>query len=105
MCSLGWSLTPNPNDATIFKTGGAQNDGKYSNAKVDELYDKIKLETDKDKLKALYAQLYKEINEDLPYIFLNQSEDLYVYNGRLKGLEFSPYVRYSRDLYKVSIED
>lgn len=105
MCSLGWSLTANPNDANIFKTGGSQNDGHYSNTKVDELYDKIKLETDKDKLKDLYGQLYKEINEDLPYIFLNQSEDLYVYNGRLKGLEFSPYVRYSRNLYKVSIED
>ena len=105
MCSLGWSLTPNPNDATIFKTGGAQNDGKYSNAKVDELYDKIKFETDKDKLKDLYAQLYTEINEDLPYIFLNQSEDLYVYNGRLKNVEFSPYVRYAKNLYKVSIEE
>ena len=103
--SLAWNLTANPNDAPVFKTGGAQNDGKYSNAKVDELYDKIKLETDKDKLKDLYAQLYKEINEDLPYIFMNQSEDLYVYNGRLKGLEFSPYVRYAKNLYKVTIEE
>lgn len=105
MCSLGWSLTANPNDATIFKTGGSQNDGKYSNAKVDELYDKIKMETDRDKLKELYAQLYNEINEDLPYIFLNQAEDLYVYNGRLKNVEFSPYVRYAHNLYKVSIEE
>lgn len=105
MCSLGWSLVANPYDATIFKTNGPQNDGKYSNAKVDELYDKIARELDRNKAKELYAQLYDEFNEDLPYLFLNQTEDLYVYNGRLKNVEFSPYVRYAHNLYKVSIEE
>lgn len=104
LCSLGWSLSANPNDAPIFKSDGAQNNGHYSNAKVDELYNKIKGEDDTNKAKDLYAQLYSEINDDLPYILLNQSQDFYVYNGRVKNLDFSPYVRYSQNLYKATLE-
>lgn len=106
MYSMGWSLGADPSGSkNVFTTGGPQNRGHYSNAKVDETYAKISQEFDKEKQKELYAELYNELNTDLPYIYINQTDDFYVYNGRLKNLEISPYIRYSQYLYKVSIEE
>ncbi|MGN0144052.1 MAG: ABC transporter substrate-binding protein, partial [Clostridium sp.] len=104
LCCLGWSLTADPNAKTIFVTDGAQNDGNYSDAKVDELFDKITKEFDRDKLKELYKELYKELNEDLPYVYMYQGNDFYVYNGRVKNLTITPYERYTQHLHEATLE-
>ena len=104
LCCMGWSLTADPNAKPIFVTDGSQNDGKYSNAKVDELFDKIAKEFDRDKLKELYKELYKELNEDLPYVYMYQGNEFYVYNGRVKNLTITPSERYTQHLHEATLE-
>ena len=104
MLFMAWGLIANPNDSDIFATNGSQNNTNYSNEKVDELYNKLNSELDKDKQKELYKELYTEINEDLPYIFMYQRNDMWAMNGRVKGLDISPYVHYTQMLNKVTLE-
>ena len=104
MLFMAWGLIADANDNDIYGTGGSQNKTNYSNTKLDEIYKKISAELDKNKLKELYKELYTEINEDLPYIYMYQRSDMWGYNGRVKGLENSPYVDYTYNLQKVTLE-
>ena len=104
MLFMAWGLTANPNDGDIYTSDGSYNRINYSNAKVDELYSKINSELDQDKQKELYKELYTEINEDLPCIFMYQRSDMWAMNGRVKGLDISPYVHYTQMLNKVTLE-
>lgn len=104
MMFMAWGLTNDPNDMDVFGTNGSQNKTYYSNEKVDKLYEQINQELDKEKAKELYKQLYTELNNDLPYIFIYQRSDMWAYNGRVKGLESSPFVHYSWNLYKATLE-
>ena len=65
----------------------------------------INKELDKEKAKELYKQLYTELNNDLPYIFVYQRSDMWAYNGRVKGLENSPFVHYTWNLYKATLAE
>lgn len=104
MLFMAWGLTNDPNDMDVYGTNGSQNKTNYSNKKVDELYTKISQELDQEKAKELYKELYTELNNDLPYIYLYQRNDMWAYNGRVKGLESSPFVHYSWNLYKATLE-
>ncbi|WP_025681301.1 ABC transporter substrate-binding protein [Paenibacillus massiliensis] len=101
MFFAAWSLTPDP-DTTVYITNGAQNDIGYSNAKVDELTLAAKKELDHEKRKALYAELYQEINKDVPVIFMYQRRDMWPINGRLSGFELSPFKDFMYSMYSVS---
>ncbi|MNW31503.1 Oligopeptide-binding protein AppA precursor [compost metagenome] len=101
MFFAAWSLEPDP-DATVYITNGAQNDIGYSNAKVDELTLAAKKELDHEKRKALYAELYQEINKDVPVIFMYQRRDMWPINGRLSGFELSPFKDFMYSMYSVS---
>lgn len=94
-------MEPDP-DATVYITNGAQNDIGYSNAKVDELTLAAKKELDHEKRKALYAELYQEINKDVPVIFMYQRRDMWPINGRLSGFELSPFKDFMYSMYSVS---
>ena len=60
---------------------------------------------DTTKRKELYAQLYKEISEDLPYLFLYQRKDMNVYSSKVKGMEGgTPYRSFKDELEKISFE-
>lgn len=104
MMFMAWGLTNDPNDMDVYGTNGSQNKVNYSNEKVDKLYEQINKELDKEKAKELYKQLYTELNNDLPYIFVYQRSDMWAYNGRVKGLDISPFVHYSWNLYKATLE-
>ena len=105
MMFMAWGLTNDPNDMDVYGTNGSQNKTNYSNEKVDKLYDQINKELDKEKAKELYKQLYTELNNDLPYIFVYQRSDMWAYNGRVKGLENSPFVHYTWNLYKATLAE
>lgn len=102
---MAHGLLANPDSSLTYRTGAPQNWLGYSNAKVDGLFDKITAETDIDKLKDLYKELYTEMNEKLPEIPLYQRSDLYAYNGRVKNFTVSPYQFYGYYLYKTELED
>ena len=106
MFFMAWGLTAKVDQTGVFGTEGAQNKTGYSNAKVDELLAKGLKETDVEKRKEIYAELYKEINTDLPYIFMYQRRDMWAINSRVKGFdgEISPYKDFTQSLYKLTLE-
>lgn len=106
MYFMAWGLTPAADATGVFGTEGAQNKIAYSNAKVDELLAKGLKETDIEKRKEIYKELYQVINEDLPYIFLYQRKDMWAVNSRVKGFEdqITPYKKFTQSLYKLTLE-
>lgn len=106
MFFMAWGLTPSPDSTGIFGTNGAQNKTAYSNTKVDELLAKGLKETNTEKRKEIYKELYKVINEDLPYIFLYQRRDMWAVNSRVKGFDdqITPYKDFYQSLYKLTLE-
>ena len=106
MFFMAWGLTPAADSTGVFGTGGSQNKLSYSNAKVDELLAAGVRETDIEKRKEIYKELYTVINEDLPYIFLYQRRDMWAVNSRVKGFEdqITPYKKFNQSLYKLTLE-
>lgn len=106
MYFMAWGLTPAADATGVFGTEGAQNKISYSNAKVDELLAKGLRETDIEKRKEIYKELYTVLNEDLPYIFLYQRRDMWAVNSRVKGFEdqITPYKDFTQSLYKLTLE-
>lgn len=102
---LAWSLTPDPDASTVFGTDGSSNKVQYSNPVVDDLSKKALNEFDQNKRAELYSELYKEISNDLPYIFLYQRKNMDAYLARVKGVEgATPYRTFIKDLEKVYFE-
>ncbi|MBU3204547.1 ABC transporter substrate-binding protein [Clostridium algidicarnis] len=104
MYFMAWGLTPDPDSSTIFKTGGSQNKIGYSNAKVDEFLTKGLKATNQADRDKIYQDMYKELNKDLPYIFVYQRRDMWVVNSRIKNVDVSPYREFTTDLAKYEIE-
>ncbi|EPY06130.1 ABC-type dipeptide/oligopeptide/nickel transport system, periplasmic component [Paenibacillus alvei TS-15] len=105
MMFLAWGLTPDPQSGeNVFKSGGSQNDVGYSNPKVDELFTKAGAMVDTEKRKEVFKELYKELNEDLPYIFLYQRRDMWANNARLQGFDMSPYRNFTYSLPQLQIQ-
>ncbi|AOZ92874.1 ABC transporter substrate-binding protein [Paenibacillus crassostreae] len=102
MYFAAWGLTPDP-DNTVYITDGAQNDIGYSNAKVDELMKKGKVELDQAKRKEIYKEMYQELNADLPYIYMYQRRDMWAINGRIKGFDLTPYKHFTFSLNQVEV--
>ncbi|WP_371367670.1 Oligopeptide-binding protein AppA [Sporomusa rhizae] len=103
MFFMAWGLNTDPDSTTIFKTRGTQNYLHYSNAKVDALLEKGLATTNLAERKQVYQELYKELNEDLPYIFMYQRRDMYPINARVKGISISPYRNFTYDLWQAEL--
>lgn len=102
---LAWSLTPDPDSSAVFGTDGSSNKTLYSNPVADELLKNALNEMDQDKRRELYNELYKELSDDLPYIFLYQRKNMDVYLARVKGMEgATPYRSFIEYLEKLSLE-
>lgn len=102
---LAWALTPDPDASTVFGTNGSSNKILYSNPKVDELLNKALYEMDRSKRIEAYAELYKELADDLPYIFLYQRKNMDAALSRVKGVEgVTPYRSFINDIEKVYLE-
>lgn len=101
---ISWYLGADPNASEIFSSTGPYNYGKYNSTKTDDLYNKINKEMDTEKQKDLYKELYDILNEDLPYTYLNQSNELTVINGRVKNFKDSPYIPFTMHLHEVTLE-
>jgi len=85
---LAWSTIADPDQSDIFSTNGSMNFGKYSNKKVDELSKKGLSVMDKESRTPIYHEIMKEINKDLPYIFLVEKFGTVGINKRIKGLDY-----------------
>jgi peptide/nickel transport system substrate-binding protein len=85
---VGWSGRTDP-DGNIFsftRTGGGQNDGRYSNAEVDKLLDDARTELDLAKRQALYARAARiAYGEDVHRIYLWHRKNIMAHSARLTG--------------------
>ncbi|EPY13128.1 MULTISPECIES: ABC transporter substrate-binding protein [Paenibacillus] len=105
MLFMAWSLTPDPQSSeNVFTTKGHQNDIGYSNPKVDELFIQSNSTLDVEKRKEIFHSIYKELNEDLPYIYMYQRRDMYATNARVQGFDMSPYRDFSYSLPNIQIQ-
>jgi peptide/nickel transport system substrate-binding protein len=80
------------------------NRGRYSNPDVDRWIELARRETDRDTRVRYYAQIQKALAVDLPYINLWYTNNVAVFNNRLKGVSLSPTGAYEF-LTHVWIED
>jgi peptide/nickel transport system substrate-binding protein len=85
---VGWSGRTDP-DGNIFsftRTGGGQNDGRYSNAEVDKLLDEARTELDMAKRQALYARAVRiAYGDDVHRIYLWHRKNIMGHSARLTG--------------------
>ncbi|WP_419880978.1 ABC transporter substrate-binding protein [Peribacillus sp. B-H-3] len=75
----------------------------YSNPKVDDLIQKGLSTLDIEKRKSIYHELYKELNDDPPYIFLNYRQSARAVSGKVEGLNPDNYTGISASLPNISI--
>lgn len=104
MYFAAWGLTPEPDSTTIFGTGKVDNRGVYSNKKVDELLAKGLRTIDPTERKKVYQDLYKELNRDLPYIYVYNRRDMWVTNSRVKNYKASSYRYFYSDMHNFELK-
>jgi peptide/nickel transport system substrate-binding protein len=85
---VGWSgrTDPDGNIYTFTRTGGGQNDGRYSNPEVDRLLDAARAETDFEKRRDLYEQAMRlAFGQDHMRIYLWHRKNIMGHSVRLSG--------------------
>jgi peptide/nickel transport system substrate-binding protein len=66
------------------------NRGHYRNAQVDLLLDQARVESDREKRRALFGKIQKIIAEDLPYVSLWFMDNVSVHRKRISDVQLSP---------------
>ena len=85
---VGWSgrTDPDGNITTFTRTGGGQNDGRYSNPEVDRLLDDARVELDVAKRRDLYAQAMRiAFGQDVGRVYLWHRKNIMAHQARLVG--------------------
>ncbi|MEO7993042.1 MAG: peptide-binding protein [bacterium] len=98
---LGWSLSVDPDDFTIFHSSqfdDGLNYGYYANPRVDELLEKGRRTVDFEARKAIYFEIQDTLAQDLPYLFLFYTKKS---GGALKKLAGLPQVEPADTSYLV----
>ncbi|SCC34841.1 ABC transporter substrate-binding protein [Kosakonia oryziphila] len=87
----GWSGRPDP-DGSIFgfiHSKGTLNDGRYSNAQVDDWLTQARLHNDPTTRKGLYENVVKQLQTDMPIAYLYFEPRIFGLNKKVEG--FKPY--------------
>ena len=87
-------------DSAKFPPNGA-NRGYYSNPKMDALIDKARRAIDPNVRKPLYAEVQRNLAEDLPYIDLWYLDNVVVHTRRVRDLKLNPAGNY--DFLKTAV--
>ena len=89
---LAWSgrVDADGNLYVFYKTGSAQNNQKYSNARVDELLDQARTIADVGQRRALYAQMFQQTTQDLPIIYLWSQKNIVGMSVKVNGFRPVP---------------
>ncbi|MBT9281699.1 MAG: ABC transporter substrate-binding protein [Hydrogenibacillus schlegelii] len=107
MAFLAVGLSPDPDPYELFHTNGGTNKQfyHYSNPEVDRLIEAGQKELDKVKRKAIYNDLYKLLNEEVPILYMYQRYNMRVINSRIKGFkgEITPYYDFTNQLPYVQL--
>jgi peptide/nickel transport system substrate-binding protein len=73
-------------DSTNIKPVLFSNGAAYRNPKADELFTRGVAEVDREKRKAVYAELQKLLVGDLPYFWLYESEGAYAHRAEIQDM-------------------
>jgi peptide/nickel transport system substrate-binding protein len=92
--AMGWSTGADPDTSRNMWTTEALQEGRnyarYSNRKVDELFERGQRELDPGKRAEIYREIDRTITADFPFTFLYFRYSLYAISGDLRGMNFSP---------------
>lgn len=66
------------------------NRGRYRNPALDALLDQARVETDREKRKALFGEIQKIVAEDVPYLSLWYQDNICVHRKRISNVQLSP---------------
>ena len=87
-----WSgrVDPDGNLYSFLHTGGALNDGKYSNPVVDKALDEARAVADPAKRRDLYTQMYAQESKDLALIYLWYQKAIVGMQAKVQGFTQVP---------------
>ncbi|MBW9156571.1 ABC transporter substrate-binding protein [Clostridium tagluense] len=107
MYNMSWSLSIDPDPSGIFASKqaelGGYNAGSWKNAESDKLMSEALKTTDLKERKKLYGEWLKIVNEELPYIFMDQSKEMWAVSSRVKGMDLSPYIKFTHQIAKAEL--
>ncbi len=90
---LAWSgrADPDGNTWTFIHSQGPQNDGKYSSPEVDRLLNAARVETDAERRRALYEDMWRiSLRQDRHRIYLWHRKNIVAHTARLQGFRPVP---------------
>ncbi|WP_105615715.1 ABC transporter substrate-binding protein [Vallitalea okinawensis] len=107
--NMAWSLTNLPtSNYTTFHSSVDVPDGNnsvgYRNARNDELLDMASTEFDLDKQIEIFEEWALLFNEELPYILINNNEELECVNGRVENYTTSPFVDIDMIIHDIAVK-
>ena len=84
----GWSglLDPDSNSYAFLHTGSALNIAKYTNPDADRLLEQARIDPDPAHRRALYSQLWRQIQADLPLIYLWTTRNILGVQPNIQGV-------------------
>lgn len=92
----GWGTGTDPDTSeNIWGTNHDRNFGRYSNPRVDELFDKGRHTFDVAEREKIYQEIHRLTYDDQPYMWLYFQNAYYGFNRSLRGYKFSPRGPYS----------
>jgi len=87
---MGWSLALMPDARSIWHSSSDTNGGfnfvGYSNKKVDRLIEEGEITVNREKLGMIYKNIFDEIANDLPYLFLYVPNSITAINKDIKNV-------------------
>jgi len=106
--NMAWSLTTDPGSSySTFHSQFDVVDGNNSiglrNDDIDALLESGSVEFDQEKRVAIYQEFALKMNEELPYMFISQTQDWDVANARVKNFTVSPYENWAFHVEDIEI--
>ncbi len=94
-CTLGWSLSYDPDLYQLFHSSQAElknssNFIAYANPEADRLIEELRAEFDQDRRRTLNRQLHRILHDDQPYTFLVTPYVLSAVSGRYRNVRKFP---------------
>ena len=88
---LGWGLGLTPDAYPIWHSSSDKKKGHnfvaYHNNKVDMLIEKASITINRKQLGETYKKIYKQISDDLPYLFLYIPNTIQVVSKEIQNIE------------------
>ncbi|MBU3146241.1 peptide ABC transporter [Clostridium sp. CF012] len=107
MFNMSWSLSIDPDPSGIFSAKqaelGGYNAGNWINPQSQKLMaDALKTTDTKERMK-LYGEWFKLFTEEVPYILLDQSKEMWAVSSRVKGISLSPYIKFTYQIAEAEL--